>query len=168
MYLCDVKKERKKKERKKVTQYQTVCEPFLKCHGLYMNKTITGGSQIKKDLSRQAYFRRDKLHVFCRDKDMLGDKHVFVATKMFCHDKHNSVAGRKFCRGKHTVVAPANDMKQQWVSVYYTVTAECESSHRGGGGPPARGVSARGGGQRSQRGRVLQARAPRAGQRLPL
>ena len=34
--------------------------------------------------------------------------------------------------------------------------------------PPVRGVSARGGGQRCQRGRVLQTRAPRAGQRLPL
>ena len=34
--------------------------------------------------------------------------------------------------------------------------------------PPARGVSAWGGGQLSQRDRVLQARAPRAGQCLPL
>ena len=33
--------------------------------------------------------------------------------------------------------------------------------------PRAHGVSARGGGQRSQRGRVLHAWAPRAGQRLP-
>ena len=54
------------------------------------------------------------------------------------------------------------------VDMTIDVAAGRRFEYTGGGGPPARGVSARGGGQRSQRGRVLQARAPRAGQRLPL
>ena len=92
----------------------------------------------------------------------LSRQKCFVATNIILSRDESFVAASTL------VVAPANDMKHQSVSVYYTVTAECEISHRGGGGPRARGVSARGGGQRSQRGRVLQARAPRAGQRLPL
>ena len=54
------------------------------------------------------------------------------------------------------------------VDVTLDVAAKPVGSKAGELEPPARGVSARGGGQRSQRGRVLQARAPRAGQRLPL
>ena len=48
------------------------------------------------------------------------------------------------------------------------VAAERRFEYTGGGGSPVRGVSARGGGQRSQRGRVLQARVQPADQRLPL
>ena len=48
------------------------------------------------------------------------------------------------------------------------VAAEPRFVSIGGVEPRTRSVSARGGGQRSQRGRVLQARAPIAGQRLPL
>ena len=54
------------------------------------------------------------------------------------------------------------------VDVTLDVAAKPVGSYPGDFEPRARGVSARGGGQRSQRGRVLQARAPRAGQRLPL
>ena len=54
------------------------------------------------------------------------------------------------------------------VDMTLDVAAKPVGSKAGELEPPARGVSARGGGQRSQRGRVLQARAPRAGQRLPL
>ena len=48
------------------------------------------------------------------------------------------------------------------------IAAEPRFGYTGGVEPRTRSVSARDGGQRSQRGRVLQARAPRAGQRLPL
>ena len=54
------------------------------------------------------------------------------------------------------------------VNMTIGVAAEPRFVYIGGDEPRTRSVSARGGGQRSQRGRVLQARAPRAGQRLPL
>ena len=54
------------------------------------------------------------------------------------------------------------------VDVTHDVAVKHVGSNAGELEPPASGVSARGGGQHSQRGRVLQAGAPRAGQRLPL
>ena len=65
--------------------------------------------EATKDLSRQAYFCRDK-SMFCLDKHvLLLSLQIFVATKIclsrrrFCRDEHTFVATKGvFCRSKNT------------------------------------------------------------------